>query len=348
MARIATRGRLGLLLLVVLVGLAGTGLRRLLASPGCARVWYEVRSVFGPGPGGDLVLEVDSLAGVRLGDPVYAHDPARGARPLAHVAWLSAPGTPPRIGVRGAAGERLPPHARLHRLEPTRRLGESLAKAVPPADREAFAARLGERALAVWREALEPELGRRLPAFLARLDPERDPATRALLAGLGATLWARLDPLVGELTRAVRKALDDELGFLDRMGLLWKVATGDDKGLERKVLPVARAASERWWEENRGRVLEAVGGALAAHRADLLRWAGAQLAGAARAELLEPVLAQQRGRLEAEAEALLGEAADAFVRGPDGALRVRFAAVVRDALLGKRSALLLLEPREGP
>ena len=56
------------------------------------------------------------------------------------------------------------------------------------------------------------------------------------------------------------------------------------------------------------------------------------------------MLAAQRARLEAEAEALLRRAADEVALAPGGGFRPRFASVLRTHLLGRGEALLLLVP----
>lgn len=344
MLRPSAQRTFGALLVLAATAALFVGVGAALKTPAFARVVHEVRSGLQGEGAGDLWCAVSEIDGVCPGDPVYRYDDEQGTQPIAHVVRVSSPSEPPRVCVRFAYGEGWPGPARLHVLAPARRLGEAVAKAMPPEVLADVGEQLRLRFLSLWREALAPDLKQRLPAFLARIDPEQDEATRELLEGLSHTLLLRMDPLLADLTRTIRKALDDELGFLDRMGLLWKVATGDEKGLEKKVLPVAREAAERWWSEHRAQVLEQVGLTVRAHSDELAGWAGGRLLDAARDELLDPLLVAHRKRIESDAEALLREAVDAFVRAPDGGLRVRFAAVVRDTLLGKHTALLLLEP----
>jgi hypothetical protein len=83
---------------------------------------------------------------------------------------------------------------------------------------------------------------------------------------------------------------------------------------------------------------------VAARREEIVAWLEEALLVAIRDQLALPVLESQRAFLEREAEAALAEIVDAAVVSPEGGLRVRFAAAVRSALLGKRSPLLLLEP----
>lgn len=334
---------LGATALVLLLGAAAWAVGAAASSPAAARVAHEVGAALGAGARDDLVAVLPRGRGVRVGAPVYPADESRGQDPIAHVAAVDALADGGlRVRVRFAHGVDPQGPWRLDALPPTRRLVEAMEKAVPPDVLRAYAARLRERALSLWSDTLQPDLEARLPAFLGRLRPAEGGATRELLDRLGAALTARLSPLLDDLMREVRTALDREFDFLDRMGLLWKVATGDDKGLEGKVAPVAREAARRWWTTHREEVLAAVGRALADEGAQIRTWAAGELLAAAREELLEPVLERNGARLEAEAEALLRDAAETFVRAPDGGLRVRFAAVVRDALLRKDEPLLLL------
>ena len=91
-------------------------------------------------------------------------------------------------------------------------------------------------------------------------------------------------------------------------------------------------------------MVQALGSAIQGRLAELKAWAGGELFQAARSELVEPILAAQRERLEEESEEILRSAADEFIRAPSGGFRVRFAAILRTHLLQKRTALLLLEP----
>jgi len=159
---------------------------------------------------------------------------------------------------------------------------------------------------------------------------------------------ARLEPLADELAAHVTREVEKKFDLLDRLGLLWKMVRGDGQGLRRELVPVAKQAAARWWEVNKDRVLGAVGDGLRQQMPLVRAWVEGELLDAALDELVAPIWQAQRPRLEAEAEALLRVAASTFVESPTGGFRVRFATAIRHVLLGKRSALLLLEPAEGP
>ena len=159
---------------------------------------------------------------------------------------------------------------------------------------------------------------------------------------VGAEVLARLKPLAGGLADQVVGDVERRLDLLDRLGLLWKLAVGDGKGLTRKLVPVAEESVERWWEAHQGEVLTAVGDGIAARSEALEGWLLADVLPAAREEILEPALRAQGERLEREAEGAIEEVLSAVVSAPEGGFRVRFAAVLRSRLLGKDEPLLLL------
>ncbi|MGE0193097.1 MAG: hypothetical protein AB7T63_13770 [Planctomycetota bacterium] len=295
----------------------------------------------------DVRYEVSTIEGVRRGAPVYVADAEGVADVVGHVVALDDAATP-AVRVRVAAGRRLPAAHRLTVHPPRRSLRDAVALAVPEPQARAFADQIATRALALWTDEVEPELERRLPAFLARIDPSADTEARRVADALGTELVARLEPLADELAAHVTREVERKFDLLDRLGLLWKMVRGDGQGLRRELVPVAKKAAGQWWVVNKDRVLAAVGEGLRQQLPVIRAWVEGELLDAALDELVTPLWLAQRPRLEAEAEALLRVAASTIVESPAGGFRVRFATAMRHVLLGKRTALLLLEPIEGP
>ena len=163
------------------------------------------------------------------------------------------------------------------------------------------------------------------------------------MQALTKSAMKKLDPLLTTLAKWVTWKVNHELDTLDRLGLLVKFVRGDSKGLSRKVLPIAKAAVQFWWQENQAGVLQAVADSVEEQYPAIRRWVAGEVFDAAREELAEPIFSKHRARLEREGEALLRRAADEFVKSPEGGFRVRFAAVLRAQLLNKKTALLVLE-----
>jgi hypothetical protein len=209
-----------------------------------------------------------------------------------------------------------------------------------------FGGEVARRLELLWNDAILPEAERRFPAFVARIDPTKDTEARPLVEGLSASIMTKLAPLLDDLSNTVTAAVKRKFDLLDRLGLLFKLVRGDAKGLKKQIMPVAVAAAQQWWLQRREAVLAAIGAAIGENAGELRAWAGGELLEAARAELVEPILAAQRERLESEGEALLKHAAREFVTAPGGGLRVRFATLLRTQLLDKKRALLLLERTE--
>ncbi|MCA9314526.1 MAG: hypothetical protein KDB73_03455 [Planctomycetes bacterium] len=311
------------------------------------RIAGEAASAVRPVGDADVRFDVGTVEGVRRGAPVYAPGPDGVADVVGHVVAVED-GAEPRVVVRAAVGRELPTGYRLTVHPPRRSLRDAVALAVPDDEARRFADQLATRALALWSEQVAPELERRLPAFLDRIDPTEDTEARKVADVLGAELVARLEPLADELAAHVTREVEKKFDLLDRLGLLWKMVRGDGQGLRRELVPVAKQAAARWWEVNKDRVLGAVGDGLRQQMPLVRAWVEGELLDAALDELVAPIWQAQRPRLEAEAEALLRVAASTFVESPTGGFRVRFATAIRHVLLGKRSALLLLEPAEGP
>ena len=195
----------------------------------------------------------------------------------------------------------------------------------------------------LWEEELYPEVERNLPAFLDRIDPTGDTDSSKLVKDMGATVMTELDPLLDELASTVARAVDKHFDLLDRLGLLWKVVRGDERGIKKQVLPVAKQSATAWWSANQTRVLHAIAKGLKTHIPAVSEWVKTELFDAAKDELLDPVYESKKGKLEDEGEALLRIALEEIVRSPSGGLRVRFAAMLRATLLNKKSALILIE-----
>jgi hypothetical protein len=345
------RSRLGVAVWLALLG----GLVALFAAPGVrgplGRTVHTLLEPWRDAPERERRFEGPSY-GARLGDPVFE---ARGeglGEPVGHVVAVEAQALRVRFepGFGGARGLE---DLEVECLAPSRTLGEALALALPPESVRRLGLALRERLGVTFEEALEPELKARLPAFLARVDPRKDPRASAEVQALGHAVMQRLAPLLDGLTREVTRAVDQRFDLLDRLGLLWKMVKGDGEGLRKELLPVAKEAAQRWWSEHATEVLEALGQGLADRGPELGDWLAGPVWDAAQTELLLPIAHAQRARLEAEAQGLLEAALAEVVLAPGGGLRPRFAHVVRTHLLGHRAPLLLVrvvarsEPAEG-
>jgi uncharacterized protein (DUF2267 family) len=290
----------------------------------------------------DLVARVPDLRGIRPGLPAFRDDDAGTTRPVAHVVRCGRDADGAWVRLRFEPGVDPIGPWKLRAYPPSRKLRAALETAVTREAAARFGAQVAARVRALWSEALLPEAKRRLPDFLARIDPTRDTEARRLVTVLAGALRTHLDPLLDGLLAHIAAAVKHKFDLLDRLGMLWKVVRGDAHGLERELAPVAKDAARTWWAQHQGDVLQAVGHALDEHAAEVQAWVGGELLDAAREELAGPVFEAQRPRIEAEAQRLLRSAADAFVNAPGGGFRVRFAAVLRTNLLDKRTALLLL------
>jgi hypothetical protein len=325
----------------------------LLAAPGVRRPLGRTLEVVGrdlfPSGDADRGFDVADVRGVRRGLPAFVVDADGRGRPAAHVLSVSAAEGAGRVVLRFEPGEDAGASWRLDAYPPSRTLGEALAMAVPEETADRLGREASERAETTFKEAILPEVERRLPAFLKRIDPTKDPAAKETVDRMGAAVIARLEPLLGSLSGAVTKAMDDRFDFLDRVGLLWKMLRGDAKGLRKDLEPVAKEAARRWWTTHQREVLTALGRGVEDAAPDFATWLKGPAWNAAKEEVLEPVFEAQRERLEDEAEALLRRAVEEVVVAPSGTFRVRFAGILRTHLLGKKTALLLLARTEdGP
>jgi hypothetical protein len=276
------------------------------------------------------------LRGVEPGAPVYRLSGGALEAPVGHVVALEGDGV--RVHLAPEVGA----DVRLECLSPSRNLGEAVALAVPPEVAARLGAALRARLTATFEEALLPGLERRLPAFLARVDPRTDPTTRALAESVGDAVLARVTPLLEGLTSDITRAVKARFDFLDRLGLLWKVLRGDAKGLEKELVPVAREAARGWWAVHGTEALAAVGEGIKDRRDALETWLKGHAWTAARDELLLPVVNDERERLTSEIEALLRQAVEEVALAPGGGFRPRFASVLRTHLLGRGQALLFV------
>ncbi len=341
-----TAGRVRRLRRLLGAGLLGAlllGLVLLLARPGVhgplARAFQTIaRDAFGD-DAGDLGLLLDDTSGLGLGDPVFRADRPSGLEPAGWVASIGAG----RVTIRLAPGERLDGAWRLVRLGAPRGLADAWRLAVPPEAGRALAARAKEELSGLLQESVLPELRRRLPEFLSRVDPRHDPRARAVLDGVGAAVAERLRPLADELVRYVGRDLEKRFGFLDRVSLLLKYLRGDTDALRGELVPAATESATRWWAARRDAVLTAVGEALLAEAKPVGTWLVEAVLPAARDTLLRPVLDAQAPAIERSAQRVLDDATRLVVEAPEGGFRVRFAAAVRSRLLEKRGPLLLLE-----
>lgn len=296
----------------------------------------------------DLRLPVWTTEGIRIGEPVYVIDAAGDAHPMGWVTRVGAAD----VHVRAAPGEpeRASDDFELQVHPPRRGLKHNVSVAVPPESAERLKSELIARAGRLWTELLEPDLKARLPNFIVRVDPTTDPKAREVLGALGTSVMTELRPLIDSLGNHIAKALDKHFGFLDRMGLLWKVVRGDMKGLKKQVLPVAEKSAKAWFDSNQQQVMKALGRGIGRESGRLQAWLTDEVFRAAREELIEPILEVHDDRLAKEGEALLRLASDELVQAPSGGFRVRFAHVLRATLLRKKTSLLVLvaksaEPR---
>lgn len=333
---------------VVLVGVL-VGLALLLSSPGVAgpagRVVGAITSGLDGERGTDLVLPIDTLEGVHTGLPVFLLRHASEWPPVAHVAAYGEGEDGPWVRLRFEP-EPLAGPWRLRSHPPSRKLSAVYQTVVTPEAADRFGKEVVRRLEFLWEDAVLPEARQHLPAFLARIDPTEDTQSRELLEAFSHTVIAELEPLLDELASHVTRAVKKKFDVLERLGLLWKVVSGDEKGLKNEILPVAKEAARAWWEGNQAAVMKALGRAFSAHADGFKGWAATELFDAAREELVMPVLAAQGKRMEREGESLLRLAAKEFVEAPDGGFRVRFAQMLRTNLLNKKTALLLLERPE--
>jgi len=338
-----TRFVLGNLVLLGALGAAGWGLARPEIAQPAQRVFASFRSAFESDRESDLFVTLDSLEGIERGLPIFHLDGTAERQPVAHVHDLGSGETGCWVQVRFEPGEDATGPWTLTSYPPSRRLSSAIKMAVTDEAAQRFGHELIGRIETLWRDVLLPDLEARLPGFLTRIDPTKDTEARRVMQALTKSTMKRISPMLDGLAEWVTWKVKHELDTLDRLGLLIKVIRGDSKGLSRKITPIAKAAAEYWWNENQDRVLRAVGEGFEEQYPAIRKWVAGELFDATREELAEPIFAAHRGRLEAEAEALLKRAADEFVKAPEGGFRVRFAAVLRAQLLNKKTALLVLE-----
>lgn len=338
-----TRFLLGnIVLLGALAALAWLVTRPAVSQP-AQRVGAALASSFQTDRPTDIILTVESLDGIKPGLPVFHLDGGDEQRPVAHVHDAGAGETGAWVQLRFEPDEDTEGPWGLTVYPPSRKLSSAVKMAVTDEAAQRFARDLGDRVETIWTELLLPDLERRMPGFLARIDPTKDTEARAVMLALTKGAMKRLDPLLSNLAKWVTWKVNHELDTLDRLGLLVKFVRGDSKGLSRKVLPIAKAAVQHWWQENQTGVMQAVGASVEEQYPAIRRWVAGEVFDAAREELAEPIFTTHRARLEQEGEALLKRAANEFVKSPEGGFRVRFAAVLRAQLLNKKTALLVLE-----
>lgn len=332
-------------LLTTLLGLVLLLTSPTVATP-AARVAATIGSALEAERDDDLVLPVPSTAGLHAGLPVFFLGEPPESRPIAHVAAYGTGTNGPWVRLRFEPGATRTGPWSLRHYPPSRKIKAAYETVVTPEAAARFGKEVVERLEALWEDAVLPEARQHLPAFLARIDPTEDTQSRLLLDAFSKTVIAELEPLLDQLASHVTSAIKAKFDVLERLGLLWKAVSGDEKGLKKEILPVAKEAARAWWEGNQREVLEALGRAFSAHADEFKAWAGTELFEAARDELILPVLEAQGERLEAEGERLLRAAAKEFVEAPEGGFRVRFAQMLRTQLLNKKTALLLLERTE--
>jgi hypothetical protein len=340
--------RLKILVGTLVLGGAAASLAVLVASPSVAgparRIVASLTSVLDAERAGDAVFTVETLHGLAAGLPVYRVEEDGRPRAIAHVRSFSAlPGGGGEVRVRFAPEVDTSGPWRLHMYEPSRKLGAALEMAVTPEAAARFGAEVATRLERLWSASILPEAEANFPAFVKRIDPTRETEAKQLLASVSSGIMNRLSPLLDDLSRYVAGRLKQKLDLIDKLGLGFKFLTGDEKGIRRKLMPTVEQAGRTWWGYNQERVLAAIGAEITANAQAMRAWAAGELFAAAREELVEPILASQRARLESEGEALLRQAASEFIQSPSGGFRVRFAAMLRTQLLNKKTALLLLE-----
>ncbi len=277
------------------------------------------------------------------GHPVFRADRTGALEPVAWVTGADGGAVYLRFAPGEAPAEYESQAFRLVSVGAPTGVGDSFDLAVPPDVAEELGKSISDRLERLFAETLKPELEKRLPAFLARVDPRNDPRAKEVFDIVGRAIVDRLRPLADEVTGDVVDELERHFDLLERLGLLWKVVRGDGRGLEGALRPVVERTLERWWNENSGRVIQAVGDGLAAEGPRWQEWLQTEVLQAAREELAEPILISQRVRLEREAEGAIRDVMRVVVEAPDGGFRVRFAAVLRSRLLEKDDPLLLLE-----
>ncbi len=339
----STKLLLGNVILFTLVAGGVYGATRPEVATPASRVGAAMLSAFETDREDDILLNVASLHGIKPGLPVFFLDRADEQRPIAHVLDMGEGGRGAWVQLRFEPLEEATGPWTLTAYPPSRKLSNALRMAVTADAAKRFGAQVGERMEGLWNDVLLPDLKERLPGFLERIDPTKDTEAREVMSSLSKSVMEKLDPLLDDLAKYVTRAVRKKFDLLDRLGLLVKVVSGDSKGLSRKILPVAKDAAKRWWEENEARVLKAVGEAFAGEMPKIRAWATGELFKAARDELAVPIFEARRDVLEKEGEYLLKKAADEFIRAPQGGFRVRFAALLRTQLLNKKTALLLLE-----
>lgn len=331
---------------VWLAAVAGAG--ALLADPDVrrplARTAGALVEEFASHPERERTYRVAGASGVEPGAAVFRAAAQGPEAPLGCVVSSTAEGV--RVRFAPEAG---PPEAlTLVLLPPSRTLGEALQLAVPPEVGARLGQELEQRLARAVNEVLLPGVEQRLPAFLERLDPRRDPATAALAEQLAAAVLTRLEPLLEGLAGEVTSAVDAHFDLLDRLGLLWKLVRGDSDGLQKQVLPVARKAARAWWAAHSAEVLGAVRQGAEDRRDLLSAFVAGPLWSAARDELVLPILTGGRERLTEEGEGLLRRAVEEVALAPGGGFRPRFSNVLRTHLLGRSQALLLASPVAAP
>lgn len=336
------------LMIAVLIGLVV-----LLTRPRVAEPMGRVAAVLASGLRGeddaDPTFAVPTTEHVGIGDPVYVIEPSGDARPVAHVIAVRDEPAPALV-LRFEPGEETLAAGASRALEltllpATKRLGGAYETAVPPEVARHLQAVLMARARQLWTSAIRPELERRLPAFLARVDPSQDPRSRALLSEVGRSVMDELDPMLDDLGDEIASSLEDRLDFLDRMGLLWKFVRGDAEGIKGEVMPIAANRAQLWFDEHQDELVAALTRGIEAKGPELREWFTGQVLEAAREELVDPLWDSQQDRLEQEGEAVLRLLSREVVLAPGGGFRLRFSQVLRATLLGKRTPLLILAPR---
>jgi len=334
----------------VLVGVLLAGVALLfspaLARP-AARVAATLASVLETERPDDLVASVPSLEGIQVGLPVFFLPESPEARPIAHVADFGRGADGAWVRLRFEPGVSSAGPWSLESYPPSRKLKAALAMVVTKEAAARFGREIAGRLELLWNAAILPETRKQMPGFLARIDPSKDTQARAVLRSLSQSVMTQLEPLFDDLAAHVTEAVKRKFDVLDRLGMLWKVVRGDEKGLKNAIMPVAKAAAKAWWAKHEAELIQALGRAFSAHSDEVKTWASGELFEAARDELVLPILAAQGKRLESEGEFLLRRAAKEFVEAPEGGLRVRFAGVLRSQLLNKKTALLLLERTDG-
>ncbi len=326
----------------------GIGLGVLAASPTVAqpmrRIVSSITSVFDTSREGDVSFEVQTAKGLSEGLPVYLVSDGDRPQAIAHVRRFEALSEGrARVHLRFAPDADTRGPWRLVMYTPSKKLGAALDMAVTPEAAERFSTEIAGRIERLWAESILPEAEKNFPAFVKRIDPTRDTQAKALLSKISSGLITSMQPFLDDLTRYVAWRVEGKLDVWDKLGLGVKFISGDEKGILKKLMPTVESAARDWWTNNETKVVRNVGAVIRAHAGELQTWAGGELFAAAREELVQPILASQRKRLESEGEALLRYAADEFIQAPGGGFRVRFAALLRTQLLDKKTALLLLE-----